>query len=392
MTWFVKDSVYLYSINIFASMSSKEENLTIRERYRNEVQKFLQLESSGLRHDLKSFQELVASSLKGFKFLQSIVEDLSLFSSNENLEEISTSALPFVAIHYYESRLMMEILPDSNGNMFDSNNMLEMKQKSLRIAFLKLARFLHDLEALGNILTKEQVVKFNSFENGFDPSETRILNNPVTRRAEKIANFKIERELRQKLEILDDYYAKSNNDIGSEDIFMSLDEEVVRTIYIDQLKYFALKSFENLELITLELQVLGNRPTFERQKIHRVLKQDESDELGYTTRLEVDPNKPKKISDILTKQGKILQPFTITNNKQELRKQVFGTGQVLPSMTVEEYLDYELSNGKMLKEESSTKNYSSEDEDSEAEIERREWDDWKDDHPKGSGNIKGNIG
>lgn len=392
MTWFVKDSVYLYSINIFASMSSKEENLTIRERYRNEVQKFLQLESSGLRHDLKSFQELVASSLKGFKFLQSIVEDLSLFSSNENLEEISTSALPFVAIHYYESRLMMEILTDSNGNMFDSNNMLEMKQKSLRIAFLKLARFLHDLEALGNILTKEQVVKFNSFENGFDPSETRILNNPVTRRAEKIANFKIERELRQKLEILDDYYAKSNHDIGSEDIFMSLDEEVVRTIYIDQLKYFALKSFENLELITLELQVLGNRPTFERQKIHRVLKQDESDELGYTTRLEVDPNKPKKISDILTKQGKILQPFTITNNKQELRKQVFGTGQVLPSMTVEEYLDYELSNGKMLKEDSSTKNYSSEDEDSEAEIEKREWDDWKDDHPKGSGNIKGNIG
>lgn len=378
-------------------MSSKEENLTIRERYRNEVQKFLQLESSGLRHDLKCFQELVASSLKGFRFLQSIVEDLSLFSSNEKLEEISTSSLPFVAIPYYESRLMLELLTDSNGNMFDSNNMLEMKQKSLRIALLKLARFLHDLETLGNILTKEQVAKFNSFENGFDPSEdeiTRILNNPVTRRAEKIANFKIERELRQKLEILDDYYAKSNNDIGSEDIFMSLDEEVVRTIYIDQLKYFALKSFENLELITLELQVLGNRPTFERQKIHRerLLKQDESDELGYTTRLEIDPNKPKKISEILTKQGKILQPFTITNNKQELRKQVFGTGQVLPSMTVEEYLDYELANGKMLKEESSTKNYSSEDEDSEAEIEKREWDDWKDDHPKGSGNIKGNIG
>lgn len=376
----------------------EEENLTIRERYRREVKGFLQLESSDRRQDAESFQELVASSLEGFRFLQTIVDRLSLFSQNEKFEEINTSYLPFLAIPYYESCLMIKLLADiSNGGfVYDSSKMLQFKGKNLKIAILKLANFLRNLENFGGVLSKEQVDRFNFFENSYEPTVeeiTGLLNNPVFRRAEKIANFKLERELRQKLEILDEYYVKGDDDIEMECTFMSMDEEVMRTIYVDQLRFFVLKSFENLELIALELQVLGNRPVFEEQRIQREKSErDTSGELGYTTRLEIVPNRPKNISDILTKQGKILQPFTITNNKQELRRKVFGTGQVLPSMTVEEYLDYELANGKMLKEESSTNMYSSDDEDSEADIEKRNWDDWKDDNPKGSGNIKGNIG
>lgn len=376
----------------------EEKNLTIRERYRREVKGFLRLESSDVRQDAESFQELVASSLKGFKFLQTIVDSLSLFSQNEKIEEINTSYLPFLAIPYYESCLMLKLLVDiSNGGfVYDSSKMLQFKQKNLRIALLKVAEFLRNLEIVGGVLSKEQNDRFNSFENSNEPSVeeiTGLLNNPVFRRAEKIANFKLERELRHKLEIMDEYYAKGDDDIEMEDTFMSLDEEVVRTIYIDQLKFFVLKSFENLELIALELQVLENRPVFEEERIRREKSERvKSDDLGYTTRLEIDPNRPKNISDILTKEGKILQPFTITNSKQELRRKVFGTGQVLPSMTVEEYLNYELANGKMLNEESSANKYSSDDEDSEDEIEKRNWDDWKDDNPKGSGNTKGNIG
>lgn len=67
-------------------------------------------------------------------------------------------------------------------------------------------------------------------------------------------------------------------------------------------------------------------------------------------------------------------------------------------MTVEEYLDYELANGKMLKDEVKDNNPANKDdndsdtEDSEAEEEKRRWDDWKDENPKGAGNMKANIG
>ena len=73
---------------------------------------------------------------------------------------------------------------------------------------------------------------------------------------------------------------------------------------------------------------------------------DDDDDYGFTTKLESIPKISYQVSDLINKQGKILQPFTITSQRQKLKEKVFGTGQILPSMTVEEYLDYELANGK----------------------------------------------
>ncbi|CAI5759278.1 unnamed protein product [Candida verbasci] len=139
----------------------------------------------------------------------------------------------------------------------------------------------------------------------------------------------------------------------------------------------------------MEIKVISNKPV---QKTDIRERERTSDPTGFTTRLESRPGlNSGKISDFLSKQGKILKPFTITN-KQDLQKKVFGTGQMLPSMTVEEYLDYELANGKMMKEEQPQAEKFSEDEDSDDELEKRRWDDWKDENPKGSGNMGANIG
>lgn len=376
------------------------DNLTVRQRFRNAVKSFKDLEESPLRQDLEGLQETVVKVIHNFKFLQAIVDSLSLFSDNEELHEINTSYLSFLAISYYESCLFMKLLADvtRGGFVYNVDDKLEFKVHNLQIAKKKASEFLHVLDSIGGILSKEQAQKLNTFKSSFDPSIDEINSlsgNPVTRRAEKIANFTLERELRQKLAILGSYYSKETKSEESDDeLIESLDEEIVRQVYIDQLKYFSLLAFDNLELIALELQVLSNRPTFEKQKLERerqAKREKSEDEFGYTSKLEVLLNQPKKISDLISKQGRILQPFTISN-KQELRNKVFGTGQVLPSMTVEEYLDYELANGKMLKEDSNTSKFSSDEEDSDQELEARQWDDWKDDHPKGSGNIKGNIG
>ena len=141
----------------------------------------------------------------------------------------------------------------------------------------------------------------------------------------------------------------------------------------------------------MELEVLKKMPAPNKNP-KPPQKEQPIDPTGYTTKLEVVPGKKQPISSLLSKQGKILQPFTITANKNELRNKVFGTGQVLPSMSVEEYLDYELANGKVAAEEVKNEKNDQDTDDSDEELEKRQWDDWKDDNPKGMGNTGANLG
>ena len=198
-----------------------------------------------------------------------------------------------------------------------------------------------------------------------------------------------------------------DNDNNSENELNKFDDEVIRLIYIDQLKLFTLKSFNMLESISMELQVLQNRPNSssnpeQQQQLEQDGKEDnrsrqytKENDYGFTTKLENKPKLSYQVSDLINKQGKILQPFIITSQRDKLKEKVFGTGQILPSMTVEEYLDYELANGKMMKDEVKDKPKDNEDEDElneDEELEKRQWDDWKDENPKGAGNMKANIG
>lgn len=379
-------------------MESGGKQYTVRERFRIAVNSFLQLEQSPERQDQEASQRKIAILLREFEIIQALVNNLSLFSDNEKLKEISTSYLPFATLPYYSSCLLMKLLANSKPEFdFDKKDILKYKEENLQKAKGKTAMFLNQVEAFGDILSSVQAKRIDSFKNSYNPSVDEIIaltGNPTTQRAEKIANYKQERDLQQKLQILDDHYRSSVKEEDNEDLFETFDEDIVRAVYIDQLKLFSLLAFKNLELIAMELQVLLRRSAFEEGRKSKILDiEEDSDEFGYTTRLESNPMRRKNISELISKQGKILQPFVITRDKQELRRKVFGTGQVLPSMSVEEYLDYELANGKMLKEESKDQGPDdSDDDDSDEELRKREWDDWKDDNPKGSGNMKANIG
>lgn len=374
--------------------------LNIRERFRIAVKAYQYIDSSSFRQILEEYQRLVANLLQELSFLQSIVDSLGLFSDNEELREINTPYLSFLAIPFYQSNLYMKLLADiSQGDFrYNPSDILEHKVANLQIARGKLLIYLQNINRVGSILLKDQVAKLENLSDLLDSSlqmVSIVAIDPATRRAEKIANLRKERELQNRLIILDEYYSMSTKSSEEEDDPLELlDDEIVRQVYTDQLQYFSLLAFNQLEGIQLELEVLSKKSTFDRHRAAREnnsLPEHPKDEYAYTTRLERDPTKPREINDILSKQGKILQPFVITN-KQDLRKKVFGTGQVLPSMSVEEYLDYELANGKMLKDEHKTDALSDDEENSDQERETRDWDDWKDDNPKGSGNIKGNIG
>lgn len=388
-------------------MDNKENknDRTVSERYRNAIGKFQSIFNGspgfGDRKDSLKYQTNVGDLIKEFTLIQLIVDRLDLFSDNESLNEINVSYIQFINLDYYLGLLYSDYLWNpKTGQAPEASDPIEFKEMNITIAKSKLVRFIAQLDNYGEVLSKSQSSRVNSFKEIYNPTYDELVSysNPALKRADKIENYKLEKELKGKLQILNDYY-NQNSEKGEEEddsMFERFDEEIVKAIYIDQLRLFSISAFNNLELLSMELQVLSNRPKQRITEIDPPKSKEEpsmENDYGYTSKLESLPFKNKsKISDLISKQGKILQPFTITSNKQDLKLKVFGTGQVLPSMSVEEYLDYELANGKMMKEEVKDEKNDSDSDNSDEELEKRQWDDWKDDNPKGSGNMKANLG
>lgn len=94
---------------------------------------------------------------------------------------------------------------------------------------------------------------------------------------------------------------------------------------------------------------------------------------------------------ILSKAGKPLQPFTLTNRRTELQQGVFRSGHNLPTMSIDEYLEEERRRGGIL--EGGTDPQPPEpDEDNmdkaDAEtMKARAWDEYTEANPRGSGNT-----
>ncbi len=100
-----------------------------------------------------------------------------------------------------------------------------------------------------------------------------------------------------------------------------------------------------------------------------------------------------KAGPILSKDGKPLKPFTLLDNRQRLRDGVFRPDHSLPTMTIDEYLAEERRRGGMVDGGGEQSGRSAEiDEDNlvkaDAEtMKAREWDEFTEANPKGSGNT-----
>ena len=100
-----------------------------------------------------------------------------------------------------------------------------------------------------------------------------------------------------------------------------------------------------------------------------------------------------KTGPILSREGKPLRPFTLLDNRQRLRDGVFRPDHSLPTMTIDEYLDEEKRRGGMIEgggEKSGMPVEPDEDSYEKADMETvkaREWDEFTEANPKGSGNT-----
>ncbi|KAG0676159.1 hypothetical protein C6P40_001295 [Pichia californica] len=371
--------------------------------------------------------------------LTTLIENADLWSDNDRIDEIDTNSLKYLLVFYEHGKFVdsnaVSAQFNNNENNNNSNKNDSMKRNTLRLIVLQISesmiwKFVSVVIINLKLIQENNEINENEFKNiikwiytysdlrqkeisnfgskGFvklNELEKINFNNgdPIARRDMKINKFKIEKELNLKIKILED-----------KETFNKLDDEIIRKIRIDQLILAVVDSVGILESMSMEREMLtnivGNESDNDLQQLNidgiklNIEDNEDSDlrkkknvvnsfDKGYTDKLE----NFQRDNPILSKEGKVLRPFTIVSSdqkKKELQSKVFGTGQVLPTMTVEELVEQELQNGGMVKPQEPEPEVDEDDykwQDKETHR-LREWDEFTDTHKKGSGNKMGNLG
>ena len=118
---------------------------------------------------------------------------------------------------------------------------------------------------------------------------------------------------------------------------------------------------------------------------------------GYSERLDIGlrprGREGRPGGPLLDKRGAPLQPFVLTDRRTEIKQGVFGPGHNLPTMSIDEYLEEERKRGGIIEGgggQSAAPPEIDEDDFEKADQETmkaREWDEFKEANPRGSGNT-----
>ena len=178
------------------------------------------------------------------------------------------------------------------------------------------------------------------------------------------------------------------------------DDATLREIILAEIELCVHHTFHSLDIIAQELKILALMPTtLSPRPEDRAADERERNSRGgaeYSERL--DPSlshllNKGKAGPILSKDGKPLQPFTLLDSRQAVRNGVFRPDHRLPTMTIDEYLAEEKRRGGIIEgggEQSGRPAELDEDNLEKADMETmkaREWDEFTESNPKGSGNT-----
>ncbi|KAG0317563.1 hypothetical protein BG000_004517 [Podila horticola] len=337
---------------------------------------FLDLQKSSLPSNSDEFQSKVNASIKGFERSATMVRQLSLFSDNEFMEDISTKDLRFLLTEYYLGELFLK----KTGQ---DQRLADVSTSKDHFDHYLLQCETHD------ILTPQDK-KYH---------EQRTTNAPkdaATRRGEKIARFKREKEMRQQIEEFHKILGTTSGS-GHEGEMSSEVEDQYRDFVLLHLQYAIFQTMEQLVGIQQEIPMLKEmqeRKSAAGSSDSRAANRDNDD----TRDGRVDSSTIwNATGPLMDPQGRPLRPFMITNKRNEMMKGVFRPGHNLPTMTIEEYLDQEIERGNFLSggTEEPKKKEADDNDDAAVDAETlkaREWDNFKDDNPKGWGNKGGRHG
>ncbi|XP_039578574.1 immunoglobulin-binding protein 1 isoform X1 [Passer montanus] len=297
-------------------------------------------------------QDKVRQGLDALQRAAAMVTQLELFSENEELEEIPSADLKFMLLPALLGALTLKQVDLSRRREH-----LESAREHF-LSFLKLCRsYGLGSSQLPPGTSREEETGSPSAPQ--DPTQPNLVAMAINRKA-KIERYKQKKELENKL-------ASMSSSVESG----TADEDQVREFYILQIQKWIATSLEEMESIEQELLILKSRDAARPAP--------------------AGPRGPSRSARTPVK------PFILTRDAAQAR--VFGAGYPgLPTMTVDDWYEQRRKQGivstpqrvpagtsdeEMQKQQQETEE---EEDDEEALRKARDWDDWKDTHPRGYGN------
>ncbi|RKF64188.1 Uncharacterized protein C63.05 [Erysiphe neolycopersici] len=321
------------------------------------------------------YQQSVSNAITNYEECLKLIDRLSLFSPNETLEDLTANDLQYLSINFRLAELITRI------NHNDRKSIIQ----RARDAYEKYLGLLQQYE----ILSEKEKKLYERYNESPMTFSTILDSDPIARRETKIANYKFEKELKKKLEVFSQNYANLEND-----------EETIREFHLTNISLFTHNTFQALESLNRELEVLMMAPPSPISSIES-LGQDNRERIDLRNKDEIDSYRLDRLDNfsstknlpILSSSGKPLRPFTLLNSRQALKKGVFRPGHNLPTMTIDEYLEEERARGGIIEGGGPASEIRAEpDEDDfriadEETMKAREWDEFKESNHRGSGNT-----
>ncbi|KAJ5152376.1 hypothetical protein N7492_010671 [Penicillium capsulatum] len=349
-----------------------EQSQTLRSLFASAKDSKSSLESRG-DTNTEAYRNDVNAIIAKFTECQRQVSILSLFSSNESLEDVSTGDIQYMTLEYYLADLTQRAPgPD--------------REATLKRALELYEQFLTRLDEY-ELLSKEDKKLLEQYLANPSSFTLAPINDAAARRETKVRRFREEKELKQKLEYL------SRNEAT-----LQSDDDDTRRLYLAELQLHIHQTFQALDLLIQELSILStmrNAPELTQPRADDPRQRSNLGGTNYSDRL--DPSLSQLLNGgrggpILNSKGKPMQPFTLLDRRAQLQDGVFRSGHNLPTMTIDEYLAEEHRRGNVLQggEQSGVQPEIDEDDLDKADEETmkaRAWDEYVEANPKGAGNT-----
>lgn len=239
-----------------------------------------------------------------------------------------------------------------------------------------------------------------------DPSAFVLapMNDAAARREIKVTRFREEKELKQKLEVGcvlsfagGQSFLISHQFLARNEARLQSDDDDTRHLYLAEIQLYTHQTFQALDLLIQELSMLSamRHAPAPSQQVDDPRQRSNLGGSNFSDRL--DPSLSQLLrggrnGPLLNTKGKPLQPFTLLDRRAQLQQGVFRPSHNLPTMTIDEYLEEEKQRGNIVQggEQSGIMPEVDEDDLDKADEETmkaREWDEFKEANPRGSGNT-----
>ncbi|KAJ1851063.1 Type 2A phosphatase-associated protein 42 [Coemansia sp. RSA 486] len=357
------------------------------------------INSTSLASSSEEYQKQAQALVLLLKTCSSQIDRLSLFSSNETTEDYSTSELKLILVGAYLGEALQKLsAPEGRAEILSD-------------ALEQYKSFLSVCQTLGIATQNKDVERILENQGKGSGKSSGVKASPADAglsRMQKIERFKRTRAMQQEIAEMETRLAgkpgaSSNSDVDEQELDM---EEIEREYAVKLIELKIYQVIDDIDMLYSEIEMAKQMEQMKlrasdsggQAKDKQATASDEKEWRLDSQSYKIDPRTGKPIVPIFNDKGQPMRPFVLTSDRQRIKDSVFRPDWALPTMSVDEYLKQEEERGNIIsgggkepdeKPDIDDNDYEALDADT---MKKREWDDFKDDNPRGAGNRGGNRG